>query len=296
MARRVLVTGASGLVGGNCARGLRECGHAVLGTHRSYPTDDTVPLDLTHDDAHDLAGNADVQAFAPDTIVHCAAYTHVDGSEQDPERSLRENVGATARVVEYAQSVDARVVFISSDYVFDGTAGPYDESATPNPVNVYGRHKLEAEQVVATLGERHHIVRVTNVYGDEARGKNFVARLLAMALAGTSETVRAPTDQYATPINAADIGRAIAAILESPQPGVFHLGSSDYLNRLELAELVLARVPGHQVTLEPITTPELDPPAQRPLQGGLTPLRFRECYPEFAWTNMADYLDVVTAG
>jgi len=140
--RRAFITGGSGLVGYQCAVAFRDAGWVVVATHCSFPTPTTVQYDCAHPKNPE---NFDVEAFKPHIIIHCAAKTHVDECERDPEASYLINVEAVKLMAEVAKKCSAKMVFISSDYVFDGVAGPYSEDAVPCPLNVYGKHKLEAE-------------------------------------------------------------------------------------------------------------------------------------------------------
>jgi dTDP-4-dehydrorhamnose reductase len=163
---------------------------------------------------------------------------------------------------------------------------------------VYARHKLAAEQAV--LATPHALaVRITNVYGDEARGKNFVARVaaqLADALqSGLPVRLRLPADQYATPINAADVARALHALIEANEHGLWHLASTDWVNRIQLAQRIARYYPSAPIELIAVPTVELAQPAARPLLGGLIAKKFLDRFPEFQFTNLDDYLSGATA-
>ncbi|MBK8309949.1 MAG: sugar nucleotide-binding protein [Chitinophagaceae bacterium] len=112
-----------------------------------------------------------------------------------------------------AKQIGARIIYLSTDYVFDGLAGPYTENDDVNPLNEYGRHKLAAEQMVLTYSEENLIVRVTNVYGDEIRNKNFISRIIEVIKQGDKLNLSLPFDQFATPVNAFDIARVIHQLL-----------------------------------------------------------------------------------
>jgi hypothetical protein len=140
-------------------------------------------------------------------IVHCAALTNVDECEKSPEASKIQNVTATQNVAALAKACGAQLVYMSTDYVFDGAAGPYSEDAVPSPRSVYGQHKLDSE-AIALAASTSIVLRITNVYGEEPRGKNFVARIAANAqksVNGEPMTLKLPSDQIATPIDAADV-------------------------------------------------------------------------------------------
>ena len=284
---RVFIAGASGLVGSNCMKHFKEMGAEVKGSYFSYPTDDTVFFD-TLSPAN--ADNFDIVSYNPDVIVHCGALTHVDHCETNEDESYQKTVQSTKNLLAIAKQCNARFVYISTDYVFDGKQGPYTEDAPVNPVSVYGRHKLEAEQLSLSESEHTLVLRVTNVYGDETRGKNFIARIVDQCKNNQKLTLRLPYDQYASPTNAFDIARAMYVLLHDNKSGIYHIGSTDYMNRVELALRVLKYFPSAEYDLQTTSTEELKQPALRPLKGGFVRMKFSNEYPEFMFTNVDDYL------
>ena len=152
--RRVLVTGGSGLVGGRCALAFEAAGYDVVATHKSFPTETPATVYFNCSDLADR-GNFDARGFGPDVVVHCAAMTNVDECEASPGESRAHNVGATDNMIALCRETGAdTLVYMSTDYVFDGASGPYAEAdeaqpqPQPQPLSVYGRHKLEAEAAV----------------------------------------------------------------------------------------------------------------------------------------------------
>ncbi len=134
------------------------------------------------------------------------------------------------------------------------------------------------------------MLRVTNVYGDEVRGKNFVARIVEQCVAKQKLTLKLPYDQYASPANAWDIARAMYLLLRDSKSGIYHIGSTDYLNRVELALRVLSYFPDAEYDLIPISTADMKQPAPRPLLGGFVKMKFSNEYPEFLFGNIDSYL------
>jgi dTDP-4-dehydrorhamnose reductase len=286
---RTLILGASGLIGGNLHQLLLEKSDwPVVGTHFSYQAKDTLffnTLDLRD------PNNLDVPSFKPEVVVHCGALTHVDYCEENPEESYTKTVQSTRNALKLAESYNSDFIYISTDYVFDGKAGPYTENEAINPVSVYGRHKLEAERAVLNSGVNFLICRVTNVYGKEERGKNFIARLIESARSGEKMEFTFPIDQFATPINAMDVARALVQLMTDGKRGIYHLASTDFLNRYQLAMRVLKHFPNHKITINPILTSEMNQAAERPLNGGLISAKFLSEYPTFEYTNVDDYLN-----
>lgn len=284
----VLIVGASGLVGGNCQAYLTQFAtYAVRGTHLSYGTPASVYFNSC-----DLADpkNAELTDFAPDVIVHCGALTFVDYCESNQAESHLKTVTSTANLLALASQYQAKFVYLSTDYVFDGQQGPYTEEQPVNPICVYGAHKLAAERLVADSGLPHLILRITNVYGTELRGKNFVARMLNQIAAQEPINLVLPTDQYATPIDALDVAKALKLLLDSDKQGVYHLGSTDYMNRYQLADRVVRKFAYAASTLTQTTTAALAQPAPRPLNGGLLAHKFLSEFPDFRFSNIDDYL------
>lgn len=284
---KVFISGASGLVGGNCLKHFTEQGWEAVGSYFSYPVDGTVYYDtLNPEDPK----NFNVMAFQPDVIVHCGALTHVDYCEANVQESYDKTVQSTLNLINLAKKCNARMVYISTDYVFDGHNGPYREDAPVNPLSVYARHKLEGEQKVLSEITGALVLRVTNVYGNEVRGKNFIARIIDQAKNGQKLTLKLPYDQYASPANAWDIARAMFVLLRDKKEGIYHIASTDYLNRVELALRVLSYFPNAEYDLIPMSTAQLAQPAARPLLGGFVKAKFSNEYPDFLFGNVDSYM------
>lgn len=252
-----LVIGASGLVGGALCRVL---GSGAIGTYRSRPTDGLIPLD-----AQDEAAIARViDQVAPEIVFYPAAEPNVDWCELHPEEAYAANVTPAIAALRLVRARDAGFVFFSTDYVFDGEAGPYDEEARTNPLSVYARHKHDVEQRVLEAGGT--VVRTTTVFGSEMPpGKNFVLRLVARLGSGQETTV--PCDQFSTPTWSDELARAAIAVAR--RGGIWHAAGPDYLARDAFARLVAEVFAVDAGLVRPVTTAELRQPARRPLRSGL---------------------------
>jgi dTDP-4-dehydrorhamnose reductase len=284
---KVFIAGASGLIGSNCLKHFSEQGWDVTGSYFSYEQPGTVyynTLEPNHKD------NFDIVSYKPDVIVHCGALTHVDYCETHEEESFQKTVQSTLNLIAVAKQVGSRFVYISTDYVFDGKSGPYREDAAVNPLSVYARHKLEAEKAALKELEGTLVLRVTNVYGNEARGKNFIARIVDQCKNKQKLTLNLPYDQYASPVNAWDIARAMYLLLKDGKNGIYHIGGTDYMNRVELALRVLQYFPDAAYELKPLSTAELNQPAARPLLGGFVKAKFSAEYPDFLFGNVDSFL------
>ncbi len=290
----ILVIGGSGLVGSNCLKYFEKQEDVkVVGTYYSYKTDNTVFFDTLE---FNNPKNFDLDSFHPDLIMHCGALTHVDYCEANEEESYAKTVLSTINVTKLCNSCKARMIYVSSDYVFDGENGPYDENAKVNPISVYGSHKLEAEQAVLEQVPNSIVIRITNVYGDEERKKNFIIRIVDKILNGQPMELKLPVDQYATPVNAYDVARTLYLLARDKKAGIYNISSDDYLNRVELVEKIISHFPKNKISFESVTTEELKQAAPRPLKGGLINEKFKNEYPEFVFTSVDDYLNKFANG
>jgi len=229
------------------------------GTFEVLSTDiDT--LDLVDRDAVRDA----VDGFRPDLVLHGGAYTAVDACESDVDTAFAVNSMGTRHMAEAATSVGAHLVYVSTDYVFDGTSDdPYGEWDTPDPRSVYGRSKLGGEQEVRSIsGASGTIVRTAWVSG--AHGANMVKTVLRLAAASPDSTLRFVDDQHGCPTFTADLARAIVRLGADRRPGTFHVTNQGETTWFGFVREVLA-VSGHDPgRVEPIATGDLDPPRPAP--------------------------------
>jgi dTDP-4-dehydrorhamnose reductase len=260
---RALVLGASGQVGTALGERLAARGHSWVGTYARVSRPGLVPLDI----ADPAPTRRLIAESAPDWVFCVGALTHVDHCEEHPEEAFRLNRDAPALVAREAAGRGAGIVFYSTEYVFDGTAGPYAEDDPVNPLSVYGRSKLEGERGVAAANPRVIIVRTTVVYGPEPQGKNFVYQLLRRARAG--ERMRAPADQVSSPTYNPDLAAASVELAELGRPGVYHVAGPEVLDRHAFARVVCRVFELDEGLLEPVATAALGQLARRPLRAGL---------------------------
>lgn len=259
---KMLVTGAGGLVGKLVVE-LAQPSHDVCGlTH-----DD---LDVTDRDAVSSA----IGEFAPDVVLHCAAHTDVDGAERDPERAYEVNADATQWVAEAALRQRADLIYISTDYVFEGNATtPYREDDLTAPLSIYGKSKLAGEQRVGDVFtgqiERSVIVRTGWLYG---KGKGFVD----WARAGLEASKELPVveDQTGSPTYARDLAEALVGLAESALRGVFHIVNPGEATWLGVATAIAGELGCESATLKPIRAAELGRPAPRPRYSALSVERY----------------------
>jgi dTDP-4-dehydrorhamnose reductase len=268
--RRALVIGASGQVGRSAGGALAAAGYRVTGTHAAHPRPGLVPLDLLDDGAV----RALVRAERPDVCVLSSALTHVDRCEDEPALAEALNARAPAVVAAACREVGARIVHLSTEYVFDGTAGPYGEDDPPSPPCVYGATKLAGERAVLAASGANLVVRTTVVFSHDPDGKNFVMQLLARL--GAGERMRVPVDQISSPTYAPDLGEAIAALADRPDVcGILNVVGPDVLDRVAFAAAAARALGLDERLVDPVTTASLGQRARRPLRAGLRIDRLR---------------------
>jgi dTDP-4-dehydrorhamnose reductase len=237
------------MLGGDVVRACELRGHGVLGLPRSE-------LDI----ADGAAVEAAIAGTRPDVVVNCAAWTDVDGAEDD-ERAATEVNGAAAGVIAAsAASVESKVVYPSTDYVFDGSKGtPYVESDRTAPLSAYGRSKLSGETSVEIANERHFIVRSSWLYG--AGGRNFVETMLA--LAEDQPEVLVVSDQVGCPTYTAHLAASIAELIEGDAYGIHHLAGGGSCSWYEFAQEIFDQS-GLECRVMAATTDMLARKAPRP--------------------------------
>jgi dTDP-4-dehydrorhamnose reductase len=230
MAPLILITGVAGLIGHYLVKTAPRW--APQWEARGITRQD---VDLT--DAASLTGV--VRSLKPLAVIHCAALSRTKDCEQNPELARRINVEATAHLAQLSQ--DIPFIFLSSGEVFDGRAGWYCETDEPNPINVYGKTKLEAEQAVLQ-NPLHTVVRIVLTAGTSETGdKSFVGDMCRTAKAGKDVTLYA--DEFRCPLPAGVIARAVWELVDRKQPDLYHLGGSERLSRWEIGETLLPWCP-----------------------------------------------------
>ena len=250
---KLLITGANGQLGHELVRATVAAGHEVVAT--SHET-----LDITDKSAVDAA----ITAARPDVVIHAAAWTAVDACESDPDKAMLVNGTATKYIADAAHAVGAHVVYISTDYVFDGSkTSPYDEEDAPNPQSVYGASKLEGERA---LGPNDAIVRIAWVCG--FYGGNMVKTILRLA---EQPQLKFVDDQIGNPTFADDAAEMIVRLATEKRPGTWHVTNQGDVSWYQFAREVLMAAGFDAEKVAPIKTHELQPPrpAKRPFNSVL---------------------------
>jgi dTDP-4-dehydrorhamnose reductase len=271
---RAVVVGGSGQIGGWLLHWLRRSGHEAFGTYNSVPMEGLDPLGA----GRIKAAVWYLRRRRPDVVFYPAGFTWVDGCERDPARAFAANRDEPLMLARAAAADGARFVYFSSDYVFDGAAGPYDETAAPNPLSVYGRAKLEAErELAAHLGDAQLTIRTTWVIGPERQGKNFAYQVVRSLRQG--RPVVCPSDMASTPSYAPDVARAAVLLAESGHAGLIHVAGPEMIGRADLARAI-ARAFGLEATgITERLNRDIPQDAARPLKGGLKTPRLDQLAP-----------------
>ena len=261
---KALVIGASGMVGGALIRALEQSGAEAVGSYRSRPAEGAgVKLDVRDRDAVESC----LRAERPDVVFLAVNPAGgVDRCEDNPEEA-REIIVTGARNVASAAGCGAKVVYYSSDYVFDGEAGPYTEEDRPSPVSVYGRAKWDAEEAIRELAPDHLIVRTTAVFGWDRATRNFAMQVWEALQAG--KPLRVPDDQWGNPTLADFLAEVSVRLVQMGAGGLFNVVGKDRMPRSDLARALATAMALNPDLIVPVPTAELRQTARRPLQGGL---------------------------
>lgn len=250
----LVVLGAGGLLAGTILRASRLGGFSATGLNHAQ-------LDITDP----RCVRAALRTLRPDIVVNCAGYTKVDAAESYSDAAYRANALGAGIVAETAAAVDAKVVYLSTDYVFNGTKrSPYVESDKPDPLGVYGRTKLRGEAATAEHNDRHYIVRTAWLFGDD--GPNFVDTVLNKAT--EAGDLRIVNDQIGSPTYTLDLAKAILSLCQRSDYGVYHItgGGSCTWYELAVATVKLAHL---SCSIKSCTTEQAGTVAARPRYSAL---------------------------
>lgn len=257
---KVLVTGVKGQLGYDVVKDLEKRGHQPIGVDR---------------DEMDLMDNEAIRTFImnlkPEAIIHCAAYTAVDKAEEEVETCYQINAESVKVISECAKELDVKLIYISTDYVFDGTKeGEYVETDLPNPINVYGASKLKGEQYVQTLLEKYYIVRISWVFG--VNGNNFIKTM--RRLGSERDELNIINDQVGSPTYTADLARLLVDMMETDKYGIYHATNEETCSWYEFANEIFKQS-GIEVKTNPITTDQYPTAAKRPMNSRMSKAKLK---------------------
>lgn len=246
---KVLVTGVKGQLGYDVANELEKRGTEVIGV-------DVDEMDITDEAAVQRV----IRGAAPDAVIHCAAYTAVDAAEDNEEMCRRVNTDGTRYIAGVCKELDIKMLYISTDYVFDGQGTrPWEPDDERNPLSVYGQTKYEGELAVQNMLDKYFIVRITWTFG--VNGKNFVKTMLR--LAETNSRITVVNDQYGSPTATADLAVLLSDMIATEKYGVYHATNEGICTWYEFT-CEIFRQAGIDVEVVPVTTAEYNAKAKRP--------------------------------
>lgn len=274
---RILVTGANGLVGGRLLRLLASRGHEVLGLGRGPARNSPAGRYLSADLGQSQALAQLLREAQPEAIVNCAAMTDVDGCERDPLGAYAANVEGVAALARSARELNAHLVHVSTDYVFDGDAGPYEVDAIPNPRGVYALTKHIGEETVRSLCPKGTwtIARTAVVYGWPSTGKNNFGSWLIDAL-GSGKPVKLFADQWVSPSHAGNVAEMLSELAERRLAGTWHTCGADVVDRVTFGRQLCARFGFDASLIQPSRMADVNLPSPRPAKSGLVVTRTLE--------------------
>ncbi|GAA0310707.1 dTDP-4-dehydrorhamnose reductase [Gracilibacillus halotolerans] len=252
---KVLVTGYSGQLGYDVVRVGLNSNHEIVGISSK-------DLNITNKShVEDF-----IRKLKPDVIIHCAAYTAVDNAEDNKSDCYNVNVNGTKYLAEIAKTINAKFVYISTDYVFNGEGNlPFTETSVPNPINYYGETKYEGEQIVKGLIEKHFIIRISWVFG--INGNNFVKTMIR--LSETKNELNIVNDQIGSPTYTYDLAHLIIDMIDTEKYGTYHASNEGYCSWAELA-LETFKMLKKEVKVNLVSTEEYPTRALRPKNSRLS--------------------------
>ncbi|MCM1186806.1 MAG: dTDP-4-dehydrorhamnose reductase [Lachnoclostridium sp.] len=258
---KVLVTGITGQLGHDVMEELQKRGIEAVGT-------DSRTMDVTDGEAVERT----LKAAAPDAVIHCAAYTAVDAAEDNEEICRRVNAEGTQNIAKVCKELDCKMIYISTDYVFDGQGdAPWKPEDPCNPRSVYGRTKYEGELAVQEFLDKYFIVRIAWVYG--INGKNFVKTMLN--LSKTHDKLTVVSDQFGSPTYTRDLAKLLANMVQTQEYGIYHASNEGICSWYEFACAIFEEA-GIQIQVAPVTTAEYGAKAPRPLNSRLSKEKLME--------------------
>lgn len=273
---KVLVTGANGQLGYDVVKELQKQNIECYGaTRKDF---DLIDFEVTE---------KFIVNYMPDVVIHCAAYTAVDKSEDEQGLCYLVNASATENIAEICKKINAKMLYISTDYVFDGTKeGAYEVDDIPNPINVYGKTKLLGEQAVQRILDKYFIVRISWVFGEH--GNNFVKTMLK--LGKERKELNVVADQYGSPTYTVDLAALLVEMIKTDKYGIYHATNEGVCTWAEFAEEIF-KIAKLDVKVNHITTAEYPTKAKRPLNSRLSKnsLKINSLKQLNNWQNVVKY-------
>ena len=276
---KVLVTGANGQLGYDVVKQLQKQNIECFGAARN-------DFDITDFTATEKF----IVNYMPDVVIHCAAYTAVDKVEDEQGLCYLVNASATENIAQICKKIDAKMVYISTDYIFDGIKdGFYEVDDKPNPVNVYGKTKLLGEQAIQKILNKYFIVRISWIFGEH--GNNFVKTMLR--LGKEHKELNVVADQYGSPTYTADLAPLLIEMIKTDKYGIYHVTNEGVCSWAEVAEEIF-KVARMNVKVNHIATDEYPTKAKSPLNSRLSKEKLKCNFRELKhWRNaLKEYIKI----
>lgn len=246
---KVLVTGVKGQLGYDVVNELTKRGHIAIGT-------DIEEMDITDQNSVQTV----IKETSPEAVIHCAAYTAVDAAEDNEDICRKINAEGTGNIAKACRELDIKMIYISTDYVFDGTGErPWEPDDERNPLNVYGQTKYEGELAVQKNLDKYFIVRIAWVFG--VNGKNFIKTMLN--LGKTHDSLTVVNDQFGSPTYTYDLAKLLVDMAESDKYGIYHATNEGICTWYEFACEIFKQA-GMNVKVSPVSSAEYPSKAKRP--------------------------------
>ncbi|MBE5990371.1 MAG: dTDP-4-dehydrorhamnose reductase [Paenibacillaceae bacterium] len=252
---KVLVTGVKGQLGYDVVNELKKRGHEAVGV-------DIEEMDITDEESV----NRVIREAAPDAVIHCAAYTAVDAAEDNVDLCRAVNARGTGNIARVCKALDIRMMYISTDYVFNGQGTrPWEPDDHREPLNIYGQTKYEGELEVEENLKKYFIVRIAWVFG--VNGKNFIKTMLN--LGKTRDKLSVVADQIGSPTYTFDLARLLVDMIETEKYGRYHATNEGLCSWYEFACEIFKQA-GMNVTVEPVTSDQFPVKAKRPMNSRIS--------------------------
>jgi dTDP-4-dehydrorhamnose reductase len=270
---RILIVGSNGMLGQRLTESFTSSGNFELLSvsiedESAIPGIDYKKLDIIQ--KHKV--KEVILDFFPDFIINVAAFTNVDKSETEKETAWKINVNGVENIAFYSWTIDAHLIHISTDYIFDGKNGPYSENDKPNPVGYYGRTKLASENSIRISGTKNTIIRTNILYGPAKYGRPDFVKWVVNSLRDNN-VIRIVTDQVGNPTYIDDLVASINKIIELKKEGVYNIGGREMISRYDFTLRIADYFGLDKSLIQMIVTKDLNQPAPRPLKSGLITLK-----------------------
>jgi len=266
---KILITGANGMLGEECTNllsGLYQVIACDLQERLLFSSPVIYkPLDITNP----MMVKEVINRYQPDVVINCAAFTDVDGAEKNQQNAWNVNVKGVQYLVDFLTPIKGAIIQISTDYVFDGTVGPYNEQQIPQPINFYGKTKLASEKILQDSALPWTILRTNVLFGNTTTQQASFVRWVIEKLR-RFETIRVVNDQYGNPTWSYALANAVARVIETGKHGLYHYAGVDYLNRFQFALKIAGIYELDPTLIRSITTRKLRQLAPRPFRAGLS--------------------------